>query len=201
MSARAFGLLMLLLAGSIGIAWGPATPAAACSCAVATTEEHTQISELVAEGEVTEVVPPKEEGESIAPTTYRVNLDRIWKGKAPTTIEFISPTSGASCGVEGISKGMHIVVFATHTDVMGTPIDGWGSILCNGTGPSDPGVTAELTRLLGEPREPAANPPTPPTGSDDYVPAPLPGWAIPLGLIVLVLAIAGVVGWRRRRRG
>ena len=85
-------LALLMVAGSMGIAWQQAAPAAACSCAISTTQEHADFAELVVEGTITEVRPPGGVIVSSSdPTVFTVDVDRVWKGEAASTIEISTP--------------------------------------------------------------------------------------------------------------
>ena len=209
MRSKSILLLLAMLAGSIGIAWGPAAVASACSCAISTPTENASRAVLVAEGVVGAVDAPADPTSSTDPRIFAVALERVWKGEAARTIEVTTPNNSASCGLDNVTEGMRIIVFATHTDVMGEPIEGWGSILCDGTGPVDETVTAELTTALGEPRAPAPDAqvdPAPQGGGEDGKGETIGGeWlAFGLGAAGLVaLAAVGIVlvTVRRRRAG
>lgn len=204
-------LALLMVAGSMGIAWQQAAPAAACSCAISTTQQHADFAELVVEGTITEVRPPGGVIVSSSdPTVFTVDVDRVWKGEAASTIEISTPSSSASCGFDDLRKDTTLLVFARHADVMGERIDGWGTTLCDGTGTSDPQVTADLTALLGDPLTPSdgAPPPTlvdPGTGHPIAVDRPglvegVPGgMLVPLALTVGAGLLAGLIAWLRRR--
>lgn len=199
MRFRAWLVVLVMLAGTVGIAWHAAPRAAACSCVAATPTEQAQWADLVAVGTVTATSVPEgavvygDEG-----ITFTVELSSIWKGEARRTIEVQTPGSSASCGLDMLAPGMQIILFTGHTDLYGEPIDGWSSNLCGGTGPFEQTVSDELSAALGEQRAPLPDPVGPtPTPSSAGVPG---GMLLPLAVALGVALVAGWVGSRRYSR-
>ncbi len=184
-------------AGAVGLTWGNAPCASACSCIVSTTQEKADRAELVGQGTVVGVERPADVVSSEDGTVYTIELDRIWKGDATTRIEVQSPTSSASCGLEGLTEGMEIVLFAGHGDSYGEQTAGWHANVCGGTGPVDEQVTADLDEALGAPRTPAEGPESPQAERPDGASG---GALAPLGLIAASGLLAGVVAWFRQSR-
>lgn len=195
--SRILGASLLAGAGAVGLSWGTTPCASACSCAISSTEEKVGFADLVGEGTVIAVDAPSDVVSSTDGTVFTIELDRIWKGEATSIVEVQSPTSSASCGLDGLSEGMEIVLFAGHTDIMGTPTpDQWQANLCGGTGPVDEQVSAELDQLLG-----AARMPEPSTAAPVESQAGVPGGAlIPLALTGGTSLLAGLFALLRQKR-
>lgn len=188
--------LVAILAGTVGLSWVQAPKAVACSCAISTTAEHAEWAELVASGTVTDVTAPVNPTSSVDPLTFTVELDRVWKGSPAASVTVSTASSSASCGFDSLEKGTQLILFATHMDAIGQPIEGWGTNLCSGTGPIDQTVTDELTAFLGEPTQPPAPDPVPTAPVEQGGIGLLP----PLALTAGAALLAGAWSYLRFRR-
>jgi hypothetical protein len=186
-------LLVVVLVG-LGVAAGPADPAAACSCKVASTADHYASADVVFTGRLLERTVDEPITSSIDPARHVFAVDRAWKGDVPERATVLSAVSGASCGLELRGTGP-FVVFAREKDAH------LESGLCTGTAELRPALAAELDALAPAPAKdpPAAlSPAAAPTTVDTDDPLPAAGLlAGAAGLVVLALAAPVVL--RRRR--
>lgn len=187
-------MVLLLLAGLGVVNWQQAPSAVACSCALLSPAEYAANADLVAEGTIIGVDRPENAESSAADVTYSVEVARLWKGPDDPQVAVLSPISGASCGLENVAEGMLIALYAN--DDNGT----WRSISCDGTGPADDDIAAQLTTALGEPTTltPAAETSTAPSPTTE------PGNPVllyaALGVSATALAALLILGWVRRSR-
>ncbi|MDO5677786.1 MAG: hypothetical protein Q4G35_09820 [Propionibacteriaceae bacterium] len=196
MRMKSWLLVLLLLAGVGVVSWQQAPSAVACSCAVMSTAEHGQLAELVAEGVVVGVDRPVDAQSSLDDATYTVELTRVWKGPTDAPqVAVLSAIEGPSCGWEGIDEGMTIALFAKADGDM------WRSSLCDGSGPMNEEMSAELTTALGEPVQvsPAtANSPAP--DGDELPQDNLRLVYLGLGAAGVALVLLAVLAWVRQRK-
>lgn len=200
MRLKAWMLVLAMVAGTVGISWLGAPRAAACSCVATTTAEQAARAELVAVGTVAKSsVPPGTVVYGSDPITLTVELESLWKGTAERTVEVQTPGGSASCGLDGLAPGMRIILFAGHTDLIGGPVDGWSSLLCDGTGQFTQATADDLTAAIGEPTAPLPDPvdgDTTPRTSSVGVPG---GMLIPLAVTLGVALAAGAASFLRHR--
>jgi hypothetical protein len=187
--------VLAVLVAALGVAWGPATPASACSCVPATTADHVANADVVFTGTLVsrEVSHPSAPVfSSTDPALHVFAVDAVFKGEAARRQGVVSAAEGASCGLELAGKGP-FVVFATDDPAL--PAGQYAASLCGGSGPLTAAVDADL-RGLGPAAAPSAAAPGPgtavaPTGGSSW-------WAwLAGGAVVLV---GGVPAWRLRRR-
>ena len=197
-------LATLLLSGLLAVAAVVvASPASACSCAPATTEEYFARADAVFTGrlvsrEVAHTGPVSSSGD---PALHVFAVDAVYKGTANQEQGVVSPQSSASCGLELAGDG-RVVVFASRSgdEVGSVPALGqYAASLCGGSGPVDAAVEAELAALRG----PSSDPPSAPAASaagNELVPT-RSSLLVP-GLVAagLVLLVAGGLAVRRRAR-
>ena len=188
MKVRAVLVSVALFAATLVVTWQQAPSAVACSCVALTPAEQADMADVVARGTVVTVSRPASPTSSLEDATYTVDLDEVWKGDPPGSVQVLTAVDGASCGWEGIEEGMEIILFAKADGAA------WRSTLCDGSGPVDEGVAAELTAALGAPR------PAPATGGSGG-PAGS-GLADPrlAGMITLTLVASGLGAWFVSRR-
>lgn len=187
----------LLTAGGLIVA----TPTAACSCMGGTTQEFFDRADAVFTARLVSRIEPSGEIISSAdPALHVFAVDSVFKGTAHEEQEVLSPTSGASCGLE-LHGDEPVVVFATRSADGGD--DRYTAGLCDGTAPATADLEAELRALAGP-----AGSGTPEPGDDGGAAAPpdtvgpggtgapgLPTPALGAGALALVL-----VGWLLLRR-
>lgn len=158
--------------------------AAACSCPVGTAEEHAEWASVVALVHVDRMELPNS-GFSGADVVYQVTASRAWKGDVPLRFSFVSAQSGASCGLEGITEGQDLLLFARLGEG-----DRLTASLCGGTSAASEALVAEITALLGEG--------TVPIDTGEQPASALPGWILPVTIGAVIAA--GVVTVLVRRR-
>lgn len=172
------GLLVTLFAFAFGT-----SAAVACSCVEATTEEHAAHADLVARVLVERVDMPSNPGQ----VTYAMRPTHVWKGGVAAQFNVTSHSDGPSCGLEGITEGQDLVLFADGPD------GDWSANLCGGTTTASEALVAELTDAVG------------PGGSVDVPPGVVPeagSWVLPTVIGVGAIALAGGAAliWRTRKR-
>lgn len=138
-------------------AWLLVAPSAAsaCSCAMLSLTDKASMAGLIAEVRVTEIRAVGTNGSALPTTIYSVMATRVWKGPVESTYEIASASNGASCGLEGVTVGQRLLLFAQRTDTMLPSLSGstpWAASLCGGTGPLTEQAAADVTKLLGSPR-------------------------------------------------
>ena len=124
-----------------------AAPSHACSCVVGSTAQHLRWADAAFTGTLADIAPPpqREVSSSTDPNTLTFDVDRVYAGDVPSTVQVQSAISGASCGLEGMRVGVEYVVYAT---VSG---DVFESTLCSGTAPARRAETDRLAALTGDP--------------------------------------------------
>jgi hypothetical protein len=156
------------------VIFSQASPAAACSCIQTTEAESFASHDVVFVGEVTERVPPENQGpvtSSAAEETWRFTVSRVFKGEAAVETEVRTAQDGAACGLELHGRGPFLVL-ASEED---GPGGGLTSNLCSG---SRPVVDAPVPDTFGAGRAPeAADPPPPAAPSPDAGPPSTSGSA------------------------
>lgn len=198
----AFRVLCASLFAALSIVVVGAGPSFACSCVGGDAAEYAGRATVVVSGTVTDVVPPAsaKEMSSLDPATYVLDVDQVFKGKSGTTLEVLSPNSGASCGLENVVPGRRYVVFASHQSMEGADADHLWANLCGGTGPATPELLAAVEEATGPPTTAAYrselavtfDEATDEQPADDDV---LADWALPIGLVAggsLVLLTAAL---------
>lgn len=136
-------LLLVAVSGVLALLLGTSV-AAACSCVEKTTAEHVAEADLVARVIVELVNMPVEGNTDGQPATYTLRPTYVWKGDVVSQFKVASEPNGAACGLEGISEGQDLVVFADET-----PDGGWSANLCGGTAPASEALVVELRDAAG----------------------------------------------------
>lgn len=183
---RALRVLFAAVVAALSLVVVGATPSFACSCAMADTATHVKWADVVVSGTVTDLVSLS----SHQATGYVVAVDHVFKGEVGSTVEVLSESSGASCGLENVKAGRRYVFFAGYQKAMGE--QRLAANLCGGTGPATPKLVSavEVATETGE-----APPEADAQGTayqsdlvvtfDDQGPAGddvLADWALPIGL-------------------
>lgn len=180
-------ILMGTMAGLLAVVLGT-TVAAACSCAGGTTAEHAAEADLVARVVVESVTIPEVGANEEQLAAYSMRPTYVWKGDVVSQFKVSSESGGESCGLEGITEGQDLVVFAQQVD------EGWSATLCGGTAPASEALVAELLDAVGH------------GVAVDASPGDQPGewvWPTVTGVAAVVL-VGGVALWwwvlpRKRR--
>lgn len=116
-----------------------AVPAKACSCAMGDPRDALKASDGAFIGTLLSVTPHAEdEGQN---STYTFTVDEEVKGDLGETVDVVSATSGASCGIE-VPIGGQTGLFLNTTET------GWSSSLCQQV---DPDQLREAAQPLPEP--------------------------------------------------
>lgn len=183
--------LMVLVTGLLVTVLGVGV-AVACSCAQGGLEEHVEWATVVARVHVDEVDRPASEF-SGALVVYHVTASRLWKGEVPKRFSFVSAQHGASCGLEGVTEGQDLLLFALAGDgAPGRDAEALTANLCGGTTVASEGLIAQLTGLVGEGTVPVD------TGEEPRNESAWPGWGMPAIVAAVVAAGAAVFLVRRR---
>lgn len=171
------GVLALLLGSGVAVG---------CSCAAQTTAEHVAEADVVARVVVERVSIPETDANEDQMATYSMLPTYVWKGDVVSLFTVSSERDGASCGLEGISVGDDVVVFATRNN------DGLTANLCGGTAQASDVLVAELLDVAG------------PGEAVDAVPGDEPGaWIAPTVAALVGVGLVGgvlVVFWILPRR-
>ncbi|MGI8793239.1 MAG: hypothetical protein ACR2H3_08690 [Acidimicrobiales bacterium] len=189
-------LCAALLAGCVVLT---ASPASACSCAGVEDQAALAQADAAFEGVVVEKrEPPSGPGMSSAdPALWVFRVTKVYKGEVAETQGVISPTSGASCGLELGGPGTRALVFAAGTPGRGLPSGSQeGALfanLCNGTRSLGDAATAIGIDEIGQPIPGEVG-----LASNRRMAVGV-GWAAALVLLGSLLGLAAII--RRRSRG
>ncbi len=135
-------VLVGFFAGLVVLVLGT-TAAAACSCAALSTAEHAAEADVVARVVVERVRIPEMGANEDQRASYTMRPVHVWKGDVVSQFQVSSEVSGASCGLEGVTEGADLVVFATESN------DGFSANLCGGTAPASQSLVVELLDEVG----------------------------------------------------
>lgn len=188
-------LFLVTLAG-----WVLAPPASACSCVPATTQEQFEQADAVFTASLqSREVDDGSVHSSDDPALHVFTAHVVFKGDVHEAQAVVSAADSAACGI-AVPDDEPVIVFATRSAEL--PEGRYSASLCGGTGPADPGVIAELTRLTElttSTGAPGALPLEGGAGTESGGASP-----VLLGLGAAALLAVGVAGGlllRRRRAG
>jgi hypothetical protein len=141
-SPALFRRKVVLAAAAVVLALGVlpmiATPAMACSCAEALTDqEYADQADAAFVGRVDEVVPAGWDlGSSVERTIATFVVDEVYKGDVHTYTDVVTARDGASCGIDPVA-GQTMVVFANYggDGIVKAEPDELRASLCQGTRP------------------------------------------------------------------
>jgi hypothetical protein len=122
-------VLAAVVLGLAALAYG-VEPAAACSCALGDGRTRLARADASFVGTFVEKREPAEIESSADDAVYVFRVERTVKGSLPTTVEVVSPVSGASCGLE-VSPGDRIGLLLRRDGSI------WRAGLCDQIGPSE----------------------------------------------------------------
>ena len=186
MRTRLLRRTILALAVTCGMLVLTPSPSWACSCAIMSTAQQVGLAGTVASGTVAWTATDGQK------RTYQVEIDHVYKGAAASTEKLVTQASEAACGLADLAPDQRYLFF----------IDGVhpGSMrigLCGGTTAYDAATARQVEAITGPPGAPLAAPPGASTGppSGDHTSLVV---ALSVGALLLVLAVLGAVGVRRR---
>ncbi|MDO5736770.1 MAG: hypothetical protein Q4P15_09880 [Propionibacteriaceae bacterium] len=150
-----------------------------CDCTDKSTAQHAADADLIARVIVELVNEPVAGAPENQPTTYTLRPTYVWKGTVVSQFKVTSERSGSECGLEGITEGSDLVVFANEV------ADGWSANLCGGTAPATEELVVELREAVG------------PGVAPDTDPGDRPGdWIWPtVAAAVSVLIVGSIIVW------
>lgn len=191
-----FVLAFVVAVASVVLTYPPAH--AACTCKQADLNQNVQRADAVFTGTVTSVQRPPDENSRVI--MILVDADRSWKADVPAKVELSTPASSDACGVDNLKADKDYLFFAQSDNAQLT-IDS-----CGGTTAFTAELGNDVTKLLGEAKDPAAagepptDPPEPPAADreviDDSEPVGFTRIAAPGGALIIV----GVLGLLVLRR-
>lgn len=156
-------------------------PAHACKC-VSGVGDAIKDADAVFTGQVVAM------NEDRQPTTYDVEIDRVYQGDIDTATVQVTDTAGrTSCGLGQEPLGESYAFFVT------TAGDTYTVDACSGASRSTERVVSRIEQILGEGRDPV--PPAPPSASITLVadePATLQRLVAP-GLALVIVGLLGLV--------
>lgn len=142
-TSPATSVLLTVLLTATAVLWGPAPPASACSCAVASLADHYARADAVFTGRLlsrTVEHPDLPLVSSADPATHVFLVDTVLKGDVEEEQAVVSADSGATCGLELAGDGPFAVLAAWDGDVL-------EASLCGGTGDLTPEFEATLSGM------------------------------------------------------
>jgi hypothetical protein len=164
-------------------------PAHACSCVVSGTPTQIKNATTVLLGQV---VSSSRTGKSL---TYVVQVERVYKGVASTSVTLRSPSTRAACGVTNLVADRRYVIFGTQQgDVVEVNS-------CGGTSPMTSKLVSAVTGILGAGTDPQSSPDDQPTTAtftpvDGTDPTTFPRLAAP-GAALVIVGLLGLLFLRR----
>ena len=175
-----------------------AAPAGACSCATLDDGDAYEMADAVFLGSVDAIYPARSGG-SANPEVAILRVSDVYKGEVDQLQGVATPAESASCGFDFVSDEVY-VVFASKSGVLDLDEEFYEANLCSGTrllsagefvidaaaripAPAGPPSFAAINDQLGTPRS-----------------SLFPEAFILVGVLSLVLGLAGVFSWRDTRR-
>lgn len=143
---RTTALLVLGLLTALLVAWGPAAPAQACSCAEASPGHHFADADAVFTGRLVQRSvdhPDRPTASSADPARHVFAVEVVLKGAAHRRQAVFSSADGASCGLELDGDGPFVVFARQHDGRLRAD-------LCGGTTPLTSHLHSELVSLADD---------------------------------------------------
>jgi hypothetical protein len=171
-------LLLALFLACSGIVLLQPTAAFACSCVGEGPRKLAERADVVLLGTLSKIVQPQDDAED---TTYTVDVARLYKGPdVARTIQVTSASSGAACGLEGMTVDEDYVFFLQQAN------GGYRAGLCGGTGPAAGTLVDRVEKVLGPGSGVSAPPTAQLTPVEDAEPTSFTRLAAPGGALVIV---------------
>ena len=205
--ARLFSVLVLMVGSLVFFA----SPAHACSCAMADTATHVDWADQVFTGTVTD---SRATGGQTGQIVFDVRVDRVFKGDLVATVQVATAATSSACGIGDIPVDSTYVFFTT-TDGMGVASEAETGVLhtglCSGSAKSTQKLLKQVEAVTGAGRVPEATTAATPdraTGGSTGRPAGesncdaggrggnAPLWPFVTGLVVVAVAAGS---WSARR--
>jgi hypothetical protein len=160
------------------------SPSWACSCAVATTQEHVKRAVTIASGTIDWTAT---DGQT---RTYEVDVDAVFKGAAAASEKLRTNADEASCGLANLATDRRYLFFIDGEHPGSMRVD-----LCGGTVEYDDAAAQRIAAITGPPGEPVAvsSPELPDTEDNSTR-----NLVLGLGALALLLVLAGAIAVRRR---
>lgn len=186
MRTHRVGGWLLALGVTLGLLVLTPSPSWACSCAMVPPAQHVAQAGTIASGTVAWTAS---DGQT---RTYQVTVDHVYKGAAGTTEKLVTSDDEAACGLANLATGKRYLFFiqGKHPGTMEVG-------LCGGTTAYDAAAARQVEALTGPPGPPLAPPPGTAVekSSGDHTKLTV---ALVAGAVLLLLAVAGAIGARRR---
>ena len=164
-------------------------PAHACTCVKNDTPAHIKNATTVLLGKVTS------SARDAKTLTYGVQVERVYKGTAATSVTLQSPSTKQACALDNLVADRRYVVFGTQQgDVVEVNS-------CGGTAPMTDKLITSVTGALGDGTSPESSPDAQPTEAtftpvDDSNPTKFPRLAAP-GAALVIVGLLGLLFLRR----
>jgi hypothetical protein len=187
-------LLLLALGLSAFVVVQSASPAHACSCLPLerTLAQPAPASfEAAFVGTVLQAPERFTSGSSARLVTWKFQVEEVYRGQLPATVDVKSPISGASCGFEGFAVGTKVGVLLRREG------GDWQSGLCSSGEPAQLAVLGSPYPPAGEVVQATGAPASSPESDDGGLSTGAVG-AIWGGVILVAVAGAALFTTRRR---
>ncbi|MCW2753646.1 MAG: hypothetical protein JWQ32_1057 [Marmoricola sp.] len=175
--------LVLVLAVTAGMLVLSPGPSWACSCVSGTTADHVKRAETILDGTL------EWTSSNGLTTTYGVQVEDVFKGRAGVREKLLSPANAATCGLGDLATNERYVFFVTgiHPGVMQVTS-------CGGSAPYAAALAAQVRAATGPPGRPIPEPVAVVSGHGSGH-----RWAWITGVLVIGAAVTGALTWSRRR--
>jgi hypothetical protein len=177
---------LLALGVTLGMLVLTPSPSWACSCAIMSTAQQVAQAGTVASGTVAWTAT---DGQT---RSYQVQVDHVYKGAAASTEKLVTQASEAACGLANLAPGKRYLFFieGVHPGAMRVG-------LCGGTTAYDAATARQVEAVTGPPGKPLATPEdaSAERAAGDHTALVV---ALAVGAVLLLVAVVGSVGVRRR---
>lgn len=178
---------LLVLTVTVGMLVLTPTPSWACSCAGQSTAQHVKRADTIVDGTLVWTSTNGME------RTYSLAVDRVFKGKAAQREKVLTQAREAACGLGELATGERYLFF-----IKGVHLGQMSTGLCNGSGPYNARVAAEIEAITGAPTGPTELS-APQSGPIDQDPIEGTAWYTVVGTTFVLAAVIGGLIWLRRK--
>ena len=130
-------------------------------------------------------------GSSARLVSWKFQVDEVYRGQLPATVDVKSPISGVSCGFEGLAVGSKVGVLLRREG------GDWQSGLCSSGAPAQLVVLGAPSPPSGEVVQPTGGPASSPESDDDGLST---GAVVAIWGGVILVGVAGATLFTSRRR-